>query len=234
VEGIRLAPQPGGTISGRLRLETAPNSQVKPDPGQMFLMLHSSDSDDEGLASFNIGSGFSPLAQVNANGTFEWKNVPAGNYFVQLSDASSMPAWFLKSVAVAGRDATESGLNVSGGSIALDLLVSANGAIAEGVVLNQKNEPVSNAIVVAVPDARFRSHPDRYRKTSADQSGRFTLRSLPPGDYTLFAWESIDGEAYLDPEFLKSYEDHGNALHVSEGGHMTLQLKVIGELEAEN
>ncbi len=164
---------------------------------------------------------------MNADGSFEWKNVSAGRYYVQLSDASDMPDWFLKSVAAGGREVADSGFSVSGGSTNVDVLASANGARADGVATNQKDEPVADAAVVAVPEARFRTHPDRYRKASTDQSGRFTLRGLPPGDYTIFAWESIDGDAYYNPEFLASYEGRGRALHVSEGDRTSLQLKVI-------
>ena len=78
---------------------------------------------------------------------------------------------------------------------------------------------------------RFRSHPDRFRKAVADQSGRFTLRGLPPGDYTLFAWESVDGEAYYNPEFLKSCEGQGKALSLSEGERKSVQIKAIPALE---
>jgi hypothetical protein len=86
-------------------------------------------------------------------------------------------------------------------------------------------------VIVAVPEARLRSRIDRYRKTVTDQSGHFTLRGTPPGDYTLFAWESVDGEAYYDPEFLRANQAQGSVLHAAEGEHKTIQLEVIPETE---
>jgi hypothetical protein len=138
-----------------------------------------------------------------------------------------MPDWFLKSVAAGGRDVSDSGFSLNSGIGQIDLIASANGARVEGLAANQKDEPVADAVVVAVPESRFRDRPDRYRKAVTDQSGRFTLRGLPPGDYTLFAWESVDGEAYYNPEFLKAYENRGKTLHVSEGDRVSLQLKAI-------
>jgi hypothetical protein len=197
----------------------------------MFLLLHSTSDDDDALGAYSMAEGassqgFSTLAHVNSDGTFEWKDVPPGHYSVQISDTSAMPDWYLKSVA-AGGAAADSGFNVGGGATVVSLVASANGAVAEGVATNQKDEPVADAVIVAVPEARFRSHPDRYRKAVTDQSGRFTLRGLPPGDYTIFAWESIDSDAYYNPEFLKSYESRGKALHANEGERASLQLKTI-------
>jgi len=229
VDGLQLAPQAGGSIRGRLRMEAS--SAARPDPSQLFLLLRSADGEDDAIGGVTIGEGSPTLAHVNADGSFEWKNVPPGHYYVQLSDVSSMPDWFLKSVAAGGREVTDSGFSVSGGATTVDVLASANGARAEGVATNQKDEPVADAVVVAVPEARLRTHPDRYRKASSDQSGRFTLRGLPPGDYTVFAWESVDGEAYFNPEFLKSCEGQGKALHVSEGDRASVQLKAIPAVE---
>ncbi len=81
--------------------------------------------------------------------------------------------------------------------------------------------------MVAVPEARMRSRIDHYRKTVADQTGRFSLRGLRSGDYTVFAWERIDGEAFYNPEFLKLYEGRGSALRVSEGDRKSVQLEAI-------
>jgi Carboxypeptidase regulatory-like domain len=232
VEGLRLVPQTGGSIRGRLRMEVSGKSGIdksRSDPSQIFLQLHSID-DDDASGTFATEQDFFTVAHVNFDGTFEWKNVPAGRYSVQLSGASAMPDWFLKSVVAGGRDVADSGFSVSGG-VTLDVVASANGATVEGIAANDKNESVADAVVVAVPEARFRSHSNRYRKAVSDQSGHFTLRGLPPGDYTILAWESIDGEAYYNPEFLKAYEGQGKALHLTEGDHATAELKTIPATE---
>jgi hypothetical protein len=228
MEGLRLSPQPGGTIQGRLRMEAKGNG--RPDPTQVLLRLRPSDGDDESVG-VSMGIGFSTLTKVRGDGSFEWKDVPPGLYSVQVSATSGMPDWFLKSVTAGGRDVLDSGFSVNGGATTLDLVASADGAVAEGVASNQNDGPVADAVVVAVPEAHLRGRPERYRKTVTDQSGRFTLRGLPPGDYTLIAWETMDGEAYYNPEFLKTYEGQGKALHLDEGRRVSVQLKTIPEVD---
>ncbi len=232
VEGLRLAPQPGGWIHGRLRLESKTGGHF--DPSQMFLQLRSADGDDEALGGFSLGDGFSHLAHVGMDGSFEWKSVPPGSYFVQLAAESSANAdWFLKSALAGGRDVSEAGISMNGGAVVLDVVASANGGVVEGVVADKNGQPVANAVIVAVPELRLRAQVERYRKTVSDQSGRFTLHGIEPGDYTLFAWESVDGEAYYNPGFLKSYEGQGSALHVSEGDRKSVRVEVIPDGEEE-
>ena len=238
VEDLRLQPQPGGWVHGRMRLESksgaAQRSGNQVDASQIFLKLRSADGDDEALGEFTMGDGFSSLAHVAADGSFEWKSVPPGNYFVELvGEGGTNGNLFLKSALAGNRDVDEAGISVNGGSVVLDLVASANGASAEGMVSDQKGEPVANATVVAVPEPRLRTRIERYRTTESDQSGRFALHGIPPGDYTLFAWESVDGEAYYNPEFLKSYETQGTTLRVSEGDQKTMQLLVIPEAEGQ-
>jgi Carboxypeptidase regulatory-like domain len=116
---------------------------------------------------------------------------------------------------------------VNGGTVLLELVASANGAAVDGVVVDPKGEAVANAVVVAVPEVRMRGRVDRYRQTVSDQTGHFTLRGVRSGNYTLFAWESVEGQAYYNPEFLKMYEAQGSALRVSEGERKAVQLTVI-------
>jgi len=232
VEGLRLSPQAGTTIHGRVRLE-ATNRASRFDPDRIFLALQSAEGELDEVA-FAARETFSNLAHVAPDGSFQWTDVPAGTYHVQVvGDSTANQSWYVKSVAAGGTDIGESGLIVSGGTIAMDLAVSANGGIVEGVVVDHKGEPLANAIVVAVPESRLRSRTDQYRKSVADQSGRFSLRGIPPGAYTVFAWESVDGEAYYNPDFLKAYEGQGSALHVDEAGRKSIQLEAISEA-AEN
>jgi Carboxypeptidase regulatory-like domain len=226
IEGLRLVPQSGGWVHGRLRVESKLPGRV--DLGQFFLSLGSAEGDDDLLSALSLGEGFATVTHVGGDGSFEWKNVPPGHYYIDLAgDPGASADWFIKSVAAGGRDATDPGFSVGGGVAAVDLVASANGAAIDGVVANAKGEAQANATVVAVPEARFRSRIDRYRKTVSDQSGHFVLHGLPPGEYTLFAWESVDGDAYYNSEFLKSYEGQGKVLRVSESDRKSLQLAVI-------
>jgi hypothetical protein len=227
VEDLRLTPQPGGWIHGRLHMESKIGARF--DLSQIFLQLRSADGDDEALNTVSVGDGFSHMAHVRADGSFEWKSVPPGNYHVQLAgDGGDL---FLKSSLAGGREVGDAGISVNGGEVTLDLVASNDGGFVEGVVTDQKGEPVANAVVVAVPEMRLRARVEMYRKTVSDQSGRFTLRGIEPGDFTLFAWESVEGEAYLNPEFLKNYEGQGTGLRVSEGERKTVQVGVIRDPE---
>jgi len=227
VENIRLAPQPGATLRGRLRLEGRGNSGF--DRNQIFLLLESMDGEPEG--AITVSESFSNLTQVGADGSFQWVDVPAGNYYVQVStrENGSSEEWYVKSALAGGREVNDSGFAVNGGSVVMDVVASANGGIVEGVVADHKGGPIANAVVVAVPDERMRKRTDHFRKTVSDQSGHFTLRGIRPGEYSILAWESVEGEAYYNPEFLKAYDGRGTAVRIVEGDRKTLQVEAMAE-----
>lgn len=232
VEGLRLTPQPGGAVRGHLRVEGKSGVPLRPDFERTFLLLESTESDDEEGV---LGAGkFTNLAHVAPDGSFAWDEVPPGNYYVQIvRDAGANDDWFMKASLAGGRDVNDPGINVNGGTVALDLVASTNGGMVEGMITDHQGQPVANAVVVAVPEARMRARMDRYRKTQSDQNGHFQLQGICPGDYTVFAWESVDGEEYYNPDFLKAYVAQGAAIRLGEGERKTLSLEAIPAASSE-
>jgi protocatechuate 3,4-dioxygenase beta subunit len=242
VDGVKLTPQPSFTLSGHLHIEGSASADLT----QYSANLRQAElPDDPGL--FMSQEFFGTNAPVDRLGNFEWKNVPPGNYIVQVYGGDGQ-GFFLKSVKLGGRDIA-TGFAASGPAT-LDLLVSTKGGTIEGaVVLREKEKekdadtdhvntdhvnndhlnnhhPVANATVVAVPEEKYRKLPDRFGTVSTDQHGRFTIRGVAPGSYTLYAWQDLEDGVYRDPDFLKSQEANGTAVKVEEDSHQTVELKV--------
>ena len=134
---------------------------------------------------------------------------------------------FVESVLAGTKDVTDGGLSFDGGTIAIEVTVSLESGTVEGSVTNDKNEPMANAVVVAVPESKYRKQGNRYPRGATDQAGRFSMRGLRPGEYKLFAWEVLEEDEFFDPAYLKSYEDRGTAIHLEKNGHQSASLKVI-------
>lgn len=214
IEGVSVVINPGVPLSGRVRVEG--EAQVKLAELHVFL---------ESLGEPMSYGGQDAI--VKANGSFLLPNVPEGEYRINLW---RMPEdCYLKSARLGSEDALESGLKIGAGQAggALELVVSSAAGRIEGSVVNENQQAVPGARVVLVPEAARRSQTRLYEETTTDQYGQFILRGITPGEYKLFAWEEMESGVYQDPEFLKPYEERGEAVHVGEGGRQTIQLKLI-------
>ena len=223
VAGVKLTPLPSFTLSGHIFVEgdgVTSLAQYSPNLRQAEL------PEDPGF--FMNQDFFGNNTTVDRLGNFEWKNVDPGNYIVQVFGGNGQ-GFFLKSVRLGGRDVT-TGFTVSGPAM-LELVVSTKGGAVEGTVVEKEKDvddahPVANATAVAVPEEKYRKLADHFGMGQTDQHGRFTVRGLAPGSYTLYAWQDLEEGVWRDPDFLRSQEANGAAVKVEEGSHQTVELKL--------
>lgn len=226
---LLVGPESGQSakVSGQIRAEegtTLPKNQM------MFVVLRSlgawmeqRDEDDDAFVSSN---GVQSSA-AKPDGTFEFKNVPSGNYELTIgSNSSGMEDWYTKAVYVGNHDVLNSGVPVSNTDLELDVLLSAKGGSAEGIVKDNEQHPTTDATVVLVPDAPRAKRQDLYQTGTTDQSGHFLIRGLEPGSYTAYAFEDDQAGVWFSREEMKQYKDDGVPITVSaaEKSHTDLHL----------
>jgi len=223
VDGLRLQPELGGTVRGKFRMHTS----QKFDWTQLSVLLSNVDRRELELSFLgSIGFGGPPTPDISKDGTFELKNVPAGNYQLLVrSKANNLRDYITKSVSLEGRDVSDSGFSV-GPETFLDVVVSANGSIIEGTVVDDKGKPVAYATVVDVPTGERRTRWDLYQRNITDERGHFSLRGLNPGKYTVLALDDSQDDIH-QPEVLKSYDGLGEPVQLDEGARSSIVLKLI-------
>jgi hypothetical protein len=158
-------------------------------------------------------------------GRFSVTNLPPDRY--TLIAAGLPEGVFVSDLRQAAASVFDTGFVVDGNANPVQVILDAGGVQVNGVVLNAERMPVPNATVVLVPPAERRQNAMLYRNAPTDDSGRFTLRSVPPGAYTLYAWESVLPTAWQNAEFLANYEGRGIPLLVAPQSKPDVQVPVI-------
>jgi hypothetical protein len=220
LDNVRLSSEADSEVSGRFRTDNG----EKLNWPQLSFTLDSGEKDAE--YDFNW-PGPSTRGQFKSDGTFDMKKVPPGKYRVTFnSDTPAARAYYVKSVSLGGQDVTASGFSVSGGTWSLDVVLSSDGATLEGAVVDSKDQPVSDAVVIALPSLENRKRRDLFKKVSTDQRGHFILRGMRPGEYTILALDEFD-EDYRDPDVVKPFEDRGQTVHLEKDQRKLLALKLV-------
>jgi hypothetical protein len=227
-EGVRLQPEPVGQIHGKFRMD---NGQ-KIDWTQLGAVLIPTTGEQlqrvTGITSSVPAdlSGVNGLGWSNKDRAFEMRNVPAGTFLLGIATRwDARQAYFVKSLTMGGRDVADSGL-FAGPDTSLEVVISANVATIEGIVVNSHAEPVERAAVEVATSAEHRMQTEFPLGALSDATGHFHLRGLPPGKYVLLAFEDPEDDLN-DPEVMKKYEGKGESVTVEEGAKKTMTLMII-------
>ena len=211
MEGLLLELGPGFSINGSVRVE----GTALPTPNGPRVTLRP--TNPNGMSS--------PLLPLNADGTFTLTNVMPGEYRAQVL---GMPAeYYVKEARIEQTDVLNAPLVITEpvrGN--LEIVISSAAGQIDGTLTDKGLQPVYALQTVLIPD-EHRDRSELFKSAVTDQSGKFTFRGVTPGNYKIFAWESLEPNAFYDPQILSQYEDQGKPVRVLEGGKTTAEVKMI-------
>jgi hypothetical protein len=206
-----MAFQPTVTIKGHLRWED--RSTAPEVPLQVSL-----EQDEQSL-----GERFS--VDVQPDGSFEFKNVSADPYWVNISGVA--PDAYLKSAYFGSASAMNNFHPASGSDATLDLTVSSRGAHIQGSVMNSDPVPVAGVWVALIPEDANGKLKRLYQSTRSGANGKFEFRGVAPGAYSLYSWDNVEENEWADPEFLKPFKTKSASVTVAEADNKSLDLTLI-------
>lgn len=170
--------------------------------------------------------GFSYNPPPNEDGSFTLQGVTPGDFRVTLSN---LPAGgYIKSMRLGNADVLNDGLHLTGPPQSqLEIVIGSNAGTITGTVTDSLQKALPGRTVVLVPDVRLRQRSDLFKVATADAAGRFEIKGITPGEYKLFAWDTVEPGAWQDPAFIAGYETAGRPTHIYEGTGENIQLQVI-------
>lgn len=204
IESLQVSVLPPIRLIGRVHAE----SGGLPKTGPIFVNL-------ESRSSMVTAAG-----RPTEDGNLIIDNVVPETYEIS---ASLPQGYYLKSARFGSIDVLQTGLDLSRGDTnRLDLEISADGGRIDGLVGEGDDQPSPGARIVLVPEDE-RSRPLRSQTPTADSKGAFRISGIAPGDYRVYAFQTVDADAIQDPAYLKRFEDRGNLVSIHEHSHEALR-----------
>ena len=219
VSGITLGLSSGSTLNGQISVNGTSNPPVNLE--NIRISLQPLDLLPPQVTSV-IGT-----IPVDASGKFSIPYVAEARYRINI--AGLPPAAYVSDIRLGAANAFGDGFifNERESQSTMRIDVNAAGEVVEGTVQGKNSAPAADATVALVPVSSRRQNPSLYKTATTDGAGKFTLRGVAPGQYTIFAWESVLNGAWQNADFLAKNESHAKPVTVVAQGHAVLQLDLI-------
>jgi protocatechuate 3,4-dioxygenase beta subunit len=216
-----LTTSPGATLRGRVSIE----GDVRAEGDRFQIKAAPADLD---RAPVRV----STTTTYVGGGDFEVSGLHGATRFVLTGAPSN---WYLKSVVINGRDATDHPYEFgyfSRHDADGRFVLSPNAAVMQGKVIDDSAAPVSDyTVLVFARDRRKWFAHSRYLKfTRPSQDDSFEVSGLPPGEYCVIATRSLDatdnGGEWQNPEVLEKLAIGAERVTVGEGDWVSLTLRL--------
>jgi hypothetical protein len=221
INGFELNIVGGGSITGRVRIDGSSPADAQVLARVKVLLKPSLDG-----KPFRITNVY-PVepASINPDGTFRFNNASVGEYRVAIEGLDS--GFYLKEARSGASDALNRSFTFTPSeSNVLDLVIGSGAPEIRGVVTDERLVPAPGAQIALVPE-RNRDRVELFRTATAGPDGRFSVANVAPGDYKLFAWQTLEPFAYFDPELLQRDESKARSVQVKESANQSIDLRVI-------
>jgi hypothetical protein len=217
LSGVTVVLSSGATISGTVSF--LPGASTVPDITQFRITAPSTDQSDFGPQA---------TARVDKEGHFTINGVSAGAHLIRPSNNSR--TWILKSVTAGGRDITDTPFQLRAGESLANVSVVFTDKQSEinGTLTTENGTPVPEFTVLAFPADPSLWRPQSRQIVTArpDQTGKYRLRGLPPGDYYVATVDPAQQGEWFEPAYLDEHRTGAARLVLSEGDVKTKDFKV--------
>jgi hypothetical protein len=225
LEGLPIVVHQGMDLKGRVTVDGVPRSS-----GVRVSIAVDDNSDRSGDGPtanvYDQVSRFSP--KLEQDGTFTIPMVPEGRFRVTARVTDSIPNVYVADIRQGATSVFDEGIQIGTSSPnPIEVLISSNGGSLDAVVFGADQKPVPDMTVVLVPGTQRRQNPALYRTGRSDVNGRVLMTNLPPGQYKLFAWESVTFGAWMNAEFIGRIEERGTAVTINAGAKQTAHVRVV-------
>jgi len=199
IDDLTIDLAPGATITGSIKME---GSAKLPEKWPLLYM---------------VGQGEVRTMSVKEDGTFTWSDVPPDTYEIKLAQTDGI---YLKTVRFNGQPASMTAWDLTSSAAGtLEVILSPNAAQISGVVRDKDGVPVADKRVTVWRPG------DAARSVPSNADGSFLFGSLAPGEYKVLAWEEIEYDWSVAPEFISRFE--ASQVKVQEGSKQSIDLTML-------
>jgi hypothetical protein len=201
IDGVVVHFEPGFTVTGNIHTISQSGQMVTP---QFALNLRPAES-------------FNPPGQLKwdqDHTSFALTDMLPGSYKLNISPP---PPYYVKSATLAGEDILDSEIPISQAAGPIEIVLRDDGGSIEGDVADASGQPVGAAGILLLRGAV------RVAGSTSQANGHFKFQNLPPGDYTISAWDQANDVEYADQDWMRRNAT-GIAVTVTSGQNTQIKL----------
>jgi hypothetical protein len=217
VDDMAVVLAAGGTITGTVTF--LPGGSQPPDFTQLRITAPSTDQ-----------TAFGPQvnARVDKDGRFVLSGVSSGSHLIRPGGATR--GWILKSVTINSRDVTDVPMPIRSGETIANVQVVFTDKQNEinGTLTDSSGNAMPDFTVLAftTDSTLWRPQARQIMTARPDQTGKYRIRGLPPGEYYIVTVDPAEQGEWFEPAYLDEHRAGAARVTLGDGDVKTQDFKV--------